>query len=560
MRRRFLSAAAAALCIAPAAWAGAGDLDPAFGAGGVTLIGFGSGADRGEALAVQQDGRIVAAGAAFNGTDEDFAVVRILFDGSLDPSFGSGGRVITPIGSEDDHANAIAIQDDGRILVAGQSKAGGVERFAIVRYDTNGALDASFGAGGIVVSAYPGPAGIAGMTLQADQKIVVAGAHDPALLVPAEFALERYNANGTLDPTFGTGGRAATTIQTAGNGAAAVLVQPDGKLVATGIAATFLGSTFATVRYNANGTLDGTFAAGGIAQTSVGPGFAGGLCVARQADGKLVVGGGRDGSSAFVLVRYLQNGTLDATFATGGIGTTPHNGPAVAIAVEPDGRLAAAGGIADFGLARFAGPGALDGSFGSGGLVTTTTGGGAKGIARQADGMLVVVGTNANGADADFEIARYQGLSEPVAFCQGTDASCPCGQGGLATTGCQNAQMTGGVELSAASYLPNGLGGGSVVLTGSNFPAMLSPAAVLIRSLGAETPPVVFGNGLRCISLGGLLRISARLASGGSVTMNLSHGAGGGNFHYQLWFRDQPASFCDPAAAFNLSNGLSIPW
>jgi uncharacterized delta-60 repeat protein len=557
MYRRLLPAAVAALLV-PLSQAGTGDLDPGFGPGGLVTTPVLAGDDGAEALALQPDGRLVAVGAASNGTDEDFAVVRYNADGTLDASFGTGGRVTTPIGAADDHANAVALQTDGKILVGGYSVASGNERFALVRYNTNGTLDTGFGSGGKVTSAFAGQAGIADIALQADGRIVAAGAHDPGVFSPAVFALERYNSNGSLDGAFGTGGRVTTVIQSAGNGAAGVLVQPDGRIVAAGIAATIFGGSFALVRYNTNGTLDGTFGTGGIVTTVVGSGFAGALTVVRQPDGKLVAGGGLDGSLSFILVRYNASGSVDATFGTNGIVTTAFNGPASALVVEPDGRIAAAGGNADFGLARYLANGALDPSFGTGGKVTTSTGAPAKDLVRQVDGRLVAAGFVA-GATLDFAIARYEGLSAPIAFCQGTDQNCPCG-GGLPETGCQNAQLTGGVQLAATSYLPNGAGGGTAVLLGTNFPAMLSPAAVLIRSRGGETPPVLFGNGLRCITLPGLLRIGANLASGGSVAFNVTHGAGPGAFHYQLWFRDQPVSFCNPTAGFNLSNALSIPW
>jgi hypothetical protein len=148
-----------------------------------------------------------------------------------------------------------------------------------------------------------------------------------------------------------------------------------------------------------------------------------------------------------------------------------------------------------------------------------------------------------------------------VAFCNGSDnalASCPCAPGNP-ESGCDIAQATGGVELSASVFNPNGMGGGSVTLHGEGFSPVGSPAVTVIRSPNMEPAPVVFGDGLRCIGAVGLVRVQSGIAGGGTIDMNLSHGAGAGTFGYQLWFRNQPGGSCKPEA-FNLSNGLQLTW
>jgi hypothetical protein len=144
-------------------------------------------------------------------------------------------------------------------------------------------------------------------------------------------------------------------------------------------------------------------------------------------------------------------------------------------------------------------------------------------------------------------------------FCFGDAATCPCGNGGSGLGGCDIAQSTGGIELSVQDFLPDGAGGGTVELVGAGYPPASTPGVTLIRSPAPETPPVVFGDGLRCIAAAGLVRINATLAAGGVSLNPAMHGAGAGTFHYQVWVRNQPAMFCTPEA-FNLSNGVSITW
>jgi hypothetical protein len=147
------------------------------------------------------------------------------------------------------------------------------------------------------------------------------------------------------------------------------------------------------------------------------------------------------------------------------------------------------------------------------------------------------------------------------AFCfgDGSEVACPCANSGAPGAGCDNAQGTGGVQLSVVSFAPDGLGGGTGELQGLGYPATSSPTVVLIRAPGRAEPPVPFGDGLRCIAAAGLVRLGAVTAAGGASSHPFGHGAGAGSFAYQLWYRNQPAAFCTPAA-FNLSNGFQLTW
>ena len=235
--------------------------------------------------------------------------------GDLDPTFGIGGKVTTGIGT-DDYGYAVAIQADGKLVVAGETNNGINYDFALVRYNANGTLDATFGTGGKVTTAVGTSDGAAyALAIQADGKLVVAGATNNG--INYDVALVRYNANGTLDATFGTGGKVTTAIGTL-DYAYALAVRPDGKLVAAG--ETFNGSTadFALARYNANGTLDPTFGTNGTVKTAIGTRDDAASALAIQADGKLVAAGETDNGTNydFALARYFGSTTTSTTTTT----------------------------------------------------------------------------------------------------------------------------------------------------------------------------------------------------------------------------------------------------
>src|SRR5947209_18146229 len=189
-----LSALLLVLSFAHSVDAGPGDLDATFGTGGRVLTDFGGGAGA-RALALQADGRIVVAGRSRVAVGDDFALARYNPNGSLDPSFGSGGRVLTDFGV-DDEASALALQSDGKIVVAGFSDVVGFG-FALARYNPDGSLDPSFGSGGRVLTG--GVALARGLVLQADGRIVVAGV-SAGFAGDSDFALARFNPDGSLDP------------------------------------------------------------------------------------------------------------------------------------------------------------------------------------------------------------------------------------------------------------------------------------------------------------------------------------------------------------------------
>jgi uncharacterized delta-60 repeat protein len=213
-------------------------------------------------------------------------------DGSLDLSFGNGGKVITPIGLGQDIGYSVAIQADGKIVMAGSSYIVN-DDFALSRYNSNGSLDLSFGTSGIVTTSIGSAGDVAhSVAIQTDGKIVVAGYS--YINNHRDFALTRYNTNGSLDTSFDTDGKVTTPIGSSTDEGYAVAIQADGKIVVAGT--TFNGSIFdfALIRYNSNGSLDLSFDIDGIVTTHIGSGTSFGYAVAMQADGKIVVAGFSD--------------------------------------------------------------------------------------------------------------------------------------------------------------------------------------------------------------------------------------------------------------------------
>jgi uncharacterized delta-60 repeat protein len=432
-RRRWL-AFAPGLLMAVALVAGAtaadGDLDASFGSGGTVTTDFSGEQDVANALVSQKNGKLVAAG--YSGVA--FAVTRYNTDGSLDRGFGTGGKVLTHFsGNSFDFAYGVAIQSDGKIVVAGQSNVSGSSDFAVARYSIHGDLDKSFGSGGKVVTDFTGHASYEGafaILIQSNGKIVLGGVSNAT--GSADFALARYNTDGSLDTSFGSGGKVTTDFGGCDSCdvATALAIQQDGKIVAAGVSGAN-DDYFAISRYNSNGSLDTSFGNGGKVLTPFN-GFASGVAI--QQDGKIVAAGysggpnvcnGGDYGSDFALARYNTDGSLDTSFGCGGKMTTDFAGngsvdQARAVAVQKDAKIVAAGfsGFSgppgtgyDFALARYDPNGSLDANFGHGGKATTDFGSSDFGEALvvQSDGQIVVAGEgdNEGSRGGNFALARY---------------------------------------------------------------------------------------------------------------------------------------------------------
>ncbi|MGF1472591.1 MAG: hypothetical protein ACFB50_12750 [Rubrobacteraceae bacterium] len=413
-----------------------GSLDTSFGSGGIILDNAGgSFTSEANAVVLQPDGKIVAAGLGGVGPDnQQFVLTRYNADGSPDTSFGDEGVVTTDVGgSETSEANAVVLQPDGKIVAAGYAAPGSSTlRFALARYNTDGSLDTSFGDDGTVTTDIRGSLDSAAnaVALQPDGKIIAAGFAIPSLDVDdREFALARYDEDGTLDNSFGSGGTVTTDISGAGESEAKdVILQPNGKIVTAGYAFDSSNTQrFALARYNANGSLDTSFGRRGIVTTDVGGSGSEANSVALQPDGRIVAVGAADTgvvNQRFALARYNADGSLDTSFnSKGGVVVTDIGGSGIsvanAVALQPDGKIVAAGfieiggsGEFRFALARYNEDGLLDTSFGSGGIVTTDVEGSgdsaANAVAIQRDGKIVAAGrVTVEGTERKFALVRY---------------------------------------------------------------------------------------------------------------------------------------------------------
>ncbi|MEQ1730686.1 MAG: hypothetical protein ABL982_20140, partial [Vicinamibacterales bacterium] len=354
-----------------------GKLDDTFGGGdGKVTISFGSSSDLATSVVVQSDGRIVVAGYNSTGLDSDFALARLNADGSLDASFDFDGLVTTPVGTGFDVCNDVVIQPDGKIVAIGRSQVGSVIDASIVRYNTDGTLDTSFGGGdGIVTSDWGSTDHAFSVAVQADGRFIVGGYTHRGSATTWDFAVARYNADGTIDTSFGSGGLVTTPLSTVGartDEGHAVTLQSDGKILLAGWSENGTPTQYMLVRYNTDGSLDTTFGGGdGIVTTETGLGADEGYSVTLQSDGKILL----SGSTA--LIRYNADGTLDTTFG-GGDGIVASSVMGRDVAVQADGKIVVMG---SFGIsaARYNADGSLDLTFGIenglGGAVTFAEGG-----------------------------------------------------------------------------------------------------------------------------------------------------------------------------------------
>ena len=404
-----------------AAQAAPGDLDPTFSGDGLQTTAFLDN-DRANGVAIQTNGKIVAVGGTSWIPDVEisyFALARYNPNGTLDPSFSGDGMQTTRAGGNSG-ASDVAIQPNGKIVAVGSNSAGSGGNFALARYNPNGTLDPSFSGDGLQTTNFGGRCGASAVALQGDGKIVVVGNAlkriSPSNIKPY-FALARYNPNGSLDKTFSGDGKQMTPF--VGNGAVAsdVAIQGNGKIVAAGGTEDAAGNgDFALARYNPNGTLDPTFSGDGKQRTNFGGGYDGARGVALQGAGKIVAVGSSGNGYDFALARYNPNGTLDPTFSGDGMQTTDFaggNDGAYDVVRQGDGEIVAVGysSVAfdgDFALARYKFNGTLDTSFSGDGMQTTdfgSSGDEATAVALQGDGRIVAVGESSG----DFALARYLG-------------------------------------------------------------------------------------------------------------------------------------------------------
>ncbi|MGH8213487.1 MAG: hypothetical protein ACREPP_09710 [Rhodanobacteraceae bacterium] len=437
--RRFALLAFAGLAFAGSAGAASGSLDPSFGQGGRVLTDFDDSTDIANAVALQPDGKLVVAGTTYTNNDfsgEDFALARYNPDGTIDASFGSNGRVTTDFPGLAAEISAVLVQPDGKILVAGGAFPlfTFLGNFELARYNPDGSLDAGFGSGGIVTTHFPQGSYAFALALQSDGRIIAAGTDYVDFSSEAssntDFALARYNIDGSPDTGFGNGGQVLTDFRKLNDDAFAVLVQPDGRIVAVGSARSNLTDyDFAAARYLVDGRLDDSFGSGGKVRNDFGDnGFDRAHSAVLQPDGGIVAAGFattlNGGTQNFAAVRWRGNGTLDRSFNRSGMRQVSFGSccqSASSVLLQGDGKIVLVGypnsesSDSDFTLARLNPNGSFDTTFGRGGRVRTSFGdlnGGANGAALQPDGKIVAVGFQAffpTPKGVQFALARYLG-------------------------------------------------------------------------------------------------------------------------------------------------------
>jgi uncharacterized delta-60 repeat protein len=423
--------AALLACSGAASASSPGDLDPTFGANGVVVQQLGTGPKPEtdlKAVAVQRDGKVVAAGDVYNAGATIF-VARFNPDGSPDQSFANGGRLVVQFGAAGQggsEALGAAVQPDGKIILGGWAADDAAnDDLLLFRLNPNGSLDSTFGTGGVVLAALGG--GSSGerwaeareLALRPDGKIVVGGDASNSS-GHGELLVARLNADGSLDPAFGSGG---WTLSNAAEFTTALALQGDGKVIASGDHYASGGSEVVLTRFNADGGVDSSFASAGTLATQLGVGCS--VCaspqseieaLAVQPDGRILGAGFADDAEneASLVIRLNPDGSFDPSFGTGGEVLDEMGMPStdysprsrlLALALQANGRILV-GGLGSDGngndallLARLTGNGSRDPEFGSGGTslsqlgTTTSPYSYVNGVALTNDGKVVAAGS-----------------------------------------------------------------------------------------------------------------------------------------------------------------------
>ena len=343
-------------------------LDTSFSSNGKVTISFSAGNDVGSDIAVQSDDKIVVVGTSDQGSGiSEFAVARFNVDGSLDTTFSDDGKVITSFSAGDDVGSGIAVLSDDKIVVVGTSDdGGGASQFAVARFNVDGSLDTTFNGDGRVITSFSAGDDVgSGIAVQSDDKIVVVGTSDDGGGA-SQFAVARFDADGSLDTTFNGDGKLTTSFFAGSDVGSGIAVQSDDKIGIIGTSDDLGTTWFAVGRLDLDGSFDTAFSGDGKVLTKFSlTGDDIGLSIAVQSDDKIVVAGAADdvsGALKFAVARF----NVDGSFAT----TDDSNGKVVT-------------------------------GFSAGDDV-------GSGIAVQSDDKIVVVGTSDSGSGtSEFAVARY---------------------------------------------------------------------------------------------------------------------------------------------------------
>ena len=385
-RAKFLLFVILFLGTAAEIFAADGDLDPSFDGDGIVITDNGSTFESIADIAVQPDGKIIAVGYGSPG----IIVVRYNPDGSLDSTFGTGGKAIIPSA----FPSSLALQPDGKIVLGGSKVVGTtgespISDFFVGRLNSNGSLDTTFnGTGMLVLDLRGGNNDISSsVKIQPDGKIVLGGTSERGVFGPNDYAIVRFNPNGSLDTTFDGDGKVFTIISNSGAQGrfGKIALKTDGKILATGSAYFFpsgeaSGYFMATVCYNSDGSLNTAFDGDGMVLTREASEDPRANAVTAQPDGKIIVAGSSrsfNGQDRIFLVRYNANGSLDSSFGVGGKALLPAGGSATDVEVQADNKIVIAltfqfnqgNELGSYGyVARLRADGSPDTLFGNGGF------------------------------------------------------------------------------------------------------------------------------------------------------------------------------------------------
>ena len=440
----------------------AGDLDLSFSGDGKTTINIASGTDESYASAIQPDQKIILVGKAVTGQNSDIALARLNTDGQLDSSFGSGGKVVSNFGSNYEYAKSVAIQSDNKIVVGGFIRNSWNYDFALIRYLPEGTLDNTFGTGGKVQTDLVYDDYIYDIAIQQDGKILAVG-YAVNISGQGDIAIVRYNSDGTLDNTFGTGGIVLTAIGSYSDFGYCIAIQSDGKFFVSGYYVINGNNHDVFVaKYNSDGTLDSSFGNNGLTLLDIAGGKDEIYSIAIQQDDKIVLGGfTRVGSNDFdlLLIRLNANGYFDTQFGNSGKIIKPisdEDDYVRSVNVQADGKIIAAGsyyynyfnGDLDFFICRFNQDSSDDLTFGLNGTVLSPIGSSvdaAYSSLLQDDEKILVAGTSFLNGNMEFAIARYHSqcvLPEQPSEIYGNQTPC---EGGSET---YNVTNVSGVDYS----------------------------------------------------------------------------------------------------------------
>ena len=396
-------------------FAKAGSLDGSFGETGIVKEDiFGQTDDELRDIVIQNDGKIIAVGVIQDNAAYKGAIVRFNTDGSIDKSFGNDGKVIKSInGNQITSFGSVKLLSDGEIIVGGYTahSSGGGEDSMLMRFDNNGTLDKSFGNAGVIIEdigkGYSDT--ISDIAIQTDGKIVTAE-YGVASGGKCNFALARYDVNGTLDTSFGIQGIVITTFPEQKYCSESVAIQMDEKIIVSG-GDWEDGTEFVLVRYDSNGSIDENFGDKGKIVSELGYGYGDARALKIQSDGRIVVAGG---TLYDTLMRFDRDGKPDPAFGEGGMVKTQIQGYVRGLDIQKNGKIVAVGGSSNFIVVRLDTNGSFDNLFGIKGVVSTNVGGNhdkAFSVSLQSDGKIVVGGFNFDFAanDIDFVLVRYIG-------------------------------------------------------------------------------------------------------------------------------------------------------